>query len=71
MVLKMAAAKAVVFLFVFSSVCYCHDNSALLHKVMEAVEKLLGFYEANYQFLNLDGLYGLKVLEGVHIGFQP
>ncbi|CAG5127937.1 unnamed protein product [Candidula unifasciata] len=35
-----------------------------LQAVLSAVEKLINYYHRNHQYLNLDGLFGLRVIEG-------
>ena len=67
---KMAAAVAVIVLLSlsFSARPGCaQDTNAMLSKVVEAIEKLINFYKASFQNMNLDGIYGLKVIEGLHI----
>ena len=64
----MAAALAVYILLPLlftSSGCHAQDVHAILLKVVNAIERLIGYYKAGYQNMNLDGLYGLKVLEGL------
>lgn len=64
----MATAVAVIVLlplFFTSSDCHAQDVHAILLKVVDAVEKLISFYKTSYQNLNLDGLFGLKVVEGM------
>lgn len=64
----MAAAVAVIVLlplFFTSTGCHMQDAHALLLKVTGAIEKLISFYKESYQNLNLDGLFGLKVIEGM------
>ena len=51
-------------LFFTSAGCRTQDVHAILLKVVDAVEKLIKFYRTSYQSLNLDGLFGLKVIEG-------
>ena len=63
----MAAAVAVIVLlplFFASAGCRTQDVHAILLKVVDAIEKLIKFYRTSYQNLNLDGLFGLKVIEG-------
>ena len=40
------------------------DNHVTLSKLLTAIEKLVGYYADNYQVMNLDGIFGLRVLEG-------
>ena len=35
-----------------------------LYDVLSAIEKMVEYYGGNYQVINLDGIYGLRVLEG-------
>lgn len=35
-----------------------------LDNTLTAIEKLVDYYEKNFPTLNLDGIYGLRVLEG-------
>ncbi|CAI9729817.1 Hypothetical predicted protein [Octopus vulgaris] len=37
---------------------------ASLENVVYSLEKLVGYYRLNYKRINLDGLYGLRILEG-------
>jgi len=38
-----------------------HD---LTDRILDALEKLVDFYEKNYEAMNLDGIFGLRALEG-------
>jgi len=40
------------------------DNHVTLSKLLTAIEKLVGYYAENYHVMNLDGIFGLRVLEG-------
>ncbi|XP_076464882.1 uncharacterized protein LOC143296714 [Babylonia areolata] len=51
-------------LFFISSHGDAQTSQAVLLSVVDAIEKLVGFYKANYNDLNLDGLFGLRVMEG-------
>lgn len=35
-----------------------------LDRVLSAVEKMIEYYKKNYRDLNVDGLFGLRVIEG-------
>lgn len=35
-----------------------------LQAVLTALDKLVTYYQKNYKYLNLDGLFGLRVIEG-------
>ena len=35
-----------------------------IENVLTALEKMLTFYQNSYKDMNLDGMYGLRVLEG-------
>lgn len=35
-----------------------------LHSVLKAVGNIIEFYQRDYKNLNIDGLFGLRVLEG-------
>ena len=34
--------------------------------VIQAIDDMIGYYENNYKTMNLDGIYGLRLLEGKH-----
>lgn len=38
--------------------------SADLDTVVEAIRKLINYYHSSYNHMNLDGIYGLRLLEG-------
>ena len=40
------------------------DNHETLNKLLTTIEKLVGYYADNYHVMNLDGIFGLRVLEG-------
>ncbi|KAL8589752.1 hypothetical protein ACOMHN_027260 [Nucella lapillus] len=40
------------------------SSHTVLLSVIDAIERLIGFYKASYKYLNLDGFFGLKVVEG-------
>ena len=69
---KMVAAVLIVLPLLFLACGECAEHPhAVLQRVVEALEKLVGFYKASYTDMNLDGVYGLKVLEGLtHFHFK-
>ena len=50
------------FLFIFP-VLYAVKNPTL-DDVLKALEKMVAFYNVTHREMNLDGIYGLRVLEG-------
>ena len=42
----------------------CALNEPTLDDVLVALERMVGYYGHNYQVINLDGIFGLRVLEG-------
>ena len=36
----------------------------LIHKVLESLKRLIFFFERDYDSINLDGIYGLRLAEG-------
>ncbi|KAL5008164.1 hypothetical protein ScPMuIL_013745 [Solemya velum] len=62
----MAAALTVVFCLVsfLSQLTNSETNSALLLRVMGALENLAQYFQMNFHDLNIDGLFGIRVLEG-------
>ncbi|XP_041353629.1 uncharacterized protein LOC121371652 [Gigantopelta aegis] len=59
-------ATTVVFLlplFIFP-VLRCDDSSTSLKSVINAVEILISYYKSNYMEFNVDGLFGLRAVEG-------
>lgn len=63
----MAAGAAVIVLLSLLSasvVGQSRDTNASLLSVVGALEKLLAFYKSEYHHMNLDGIFGLKVVEG-------
>ena len=59
-------ATTVVFLlplFIFP-VLRCDDSSASLKSVIDAIEMLISYYKSNYMEFNVDGLFGLRAVEG-------
>jgi len=39
-------------------------NGVILDKLLTALEKAYNFYESEFEDVNLDGIYGLRVSEG-------
>ena len=52
-------------LFLFLPLAKQDNIDKDLQSVLQAVEKIIDFYERDYKNLNVDGLYGLRVLEGI------
>ncbi|KAJ8308493.1 hypothetical protein KUTeg_013367 [Tegillarca granosa] len=59
----MAAATGILLLLIFPVVTP-DSSSDLLQTVIGALEKMVHYYKENYMDLNIDGLFGLRVLEG-------
>lgn len=51
----------------FPFLVYGSEPRASLEGVVYALERLVGYYKNNYKQINLDGLYGLRTLEGQFI----
>ncbi|XP_071081492.1 uncharacterized protein [Haliotis cracherodii] len=61
----MAAASQMFFLSLFTLLTLRYgDAKTPLISVIEALEKLVVFYKNSYQDFNVDGLFGLRVVEG-------
>ncbi|XP_050407138.1 myb-like protein D [Patella vulgata] len=61
----MAATKVLLFLSLFMlPLLQCENSNSPLKRVIYSLETLIGFYRENYRDLNLDGLFGLRALEG-------
>lgn len=61
----MAAASQMFFLSLFTLLALRYgDAKTPLISVIEALEKLVVFYKNSYQDFNVDGLFGLRVVEG-------
>lgn len=41
-----------------------HTDDKLVTSVISGVSKVLKYYKENYQSMNLDGIYGLRLLHG-------
>jgi hypothetical protein len=39
-------------------------HSAYLDQLLHCLEKVVAYYKVNYASMNLDGIYGLRILEG-------
>lgn len=64
---KMAASMGQCSIFLvalFPFLVYGSEPRASLEGVVYALERLVGYYKNNYKQINLDGLYGLRTLEG-------
>lgn len=59
----MAAATGILLLLIIPVVT-SQSSSNLLQNVLGALEKMVHYYKENYMDLNIDGLFGLRVLEG-------
>ncbi|ELT95036.1 hypothetical protein CAPTEDRAFT_225617 [Capitella teleta] len=40
------------------------EHTAYLERLLQCLEKVVAYYKQNYADMNLDGIYGLRVLEG-------
>ncbi|XP_033733441.1 uncharacterized protein LOC117322612 [Pecten maximus] len=61
----MAAKVSAVGLLILLLPCsLSEDRLIYIGKVVDALEKLVNYYKLNYEDLNVDGLFGLRVVEG-------
>ncbi|XP_069116087.1 uncharacterized protein [Argopecten irradians] len=61
----MAAKVSAVGLFILLLRCsLSEDRLVYIGKVVDALEKVVNYYKLNYEDLNVDGLFGLRVVEG-------
>ncbi|KAK3608649.1 hypothetical protein CHS0354_042657 [Potamilus streckersoni] len=60
----MAVGTVICLIVIFLPLSKQNDIDSAIHSVLSAVESLVNYYTNNYQNLNIDGLYGLRVLEG-------
>jgi len=60
----MAASVVFVVLFLFLPLSKPDIIDSRLQSVLQSVEKIVKFYQKDYKKLNVDGLFGLRVLEG-------
>jgi len=60
----MAASVVFVVLFLFLPLSKPDIIDTRLQSVLQSVEKIVKFYQKDYKKLNVDGLFGLRVLEG-------
>ena len=49
------------FLFLFQPSL---EDDSMLDKLFYSVELLVNYYKENFAYMNLDGIYGLRILEG-------
>ncbi len=45
------------------------DGATTVKEVLESLSRLVGFFERDYDSINLDGIFGLRVAEGNTIHF--
>lgn len=64
--LKMAAFSGLLMLAVFSLTISAPVDKRLqaLNDTLSAIERLVRYYKSTFRELNIDGLFGLRVLEG-------
>ena len=62
--IKMAAAVYIFALFLFLPLAKMKSVDDYLQSVLQSIDKLIDFYQSDFQDLNVDGLFGLRVLEG-------
>ncbi|WAR19596.1 hypothetical protein MAR_001434 [Mya arenaria] len=60
----MAAAAIVITLFLFLPLSKLENTDDYLSSVLQSIEKVVKFYQKDYRKLNVDGLFGLRVVEG-------
>ncbi|XP_005094546.1 uncharacterized protein LOC101856725 [Aplysia californica] len=58
------AAWAAVVLLLLSGISVQSELDSDIHGVLSAIDKLVSYFKVNVQNLNLDGLFGLRVVEG-------
>lgn len=63
----MAAVVYVFALFLFLPLAKMKNVDDYLSAVLRSIDKLIDFYEIDYHSLNVDGLFGLRVLEGKNV----
>lgn len=63
----MAAVVYVFALFLFLPLAKMKNVDDYLSAVLKSIDKLIDFYEIDYRNLNVDGLFGLRVLEGKNV----
>ena len=56
---------AVCYLFLLNLPIYAANDNPKLEDVLIAVTKLVTYYKETHKDMNLDGIYGLRVLEGM------
>lgn len=63
---KMAALLPVLFCIAsfLAQLANSDTNGVLLSRVMDALENLAQYFQLNFHDLNIDGLFGIRVLEG-------
>ena len=64
---KMSASMvaAVCYFFLLNFPIYSTVDSPKLQDVLLALEKMVSYYKDTHRDMNLDGIYGLRVLEGM------
>ncbi|KAL3874638.1 hypothetical protein ACJMK2_037622 [Sinanodonta woodiana] len=60
----MAVCTVICLIVIFLPLSKQNDIDIAIQSVLSAVESLVNYYTNNYKNLNIDGLYGLRVLEG-------
>ena len=66
----MAVIVVFTVIFLFIPLAKLDKTQYSLTDVISTIKKLVSFYKAEYQNINIDGLYGLRVLEGTSISFH-
>ena len=61
---------AVCYLFLLNFPIYSATDSPKLQDVLLALKKMVSYYKDTHRDMNLDGIYGLRVLEGRSISLQ-
>lgn len=61
---KMAAELSIIALFLFLPLAKLDNIDEARRNVLQAVSDIVDFYALDYQNLNVDGLFGLRVVEG-------
>lgn len=60
----MAVIAVFTVIFLFIPLAKQEKTQASLTAVLDTIKKLVNFYKEEFKNINVDGLYGLRVLEG-------
>jgi len=62
----MNGRKVFVFLFISCLGDHFCTSQVYLPSILSAMDRTLQYYQDNYMRMNLDGVFGLRVLEGLY-----